>query len=128
MLDALGGTVRPPQFHTVSDLARRAQLDRHDLQVLAAAYALSSLAGNRREALWQSVAAVPDKDMLSAARAEDETPELVRPPKRRILLVTIRLMSVSSAGSPFHSKLLPKLLSITVARRFSFPALRTVTR
>ena len=50
--------VRP--FENVNDLARRAQLDRHDLQVLAAANALSSLAGNRREALWQSVAAAPD--------------------------------------------------------------------
>ena len=37
------------QFFSVSDLARRAQLDRRDLQVLAAANALSSLAGNRRE-------------------------------------------------------------------------------
>ena len=55
-------------FASVSDLARRAQLDRHDLQVLAAANALASLAGNRREALWQSVAAVPDKDMLADAR------------------------------------------------------------
>ncbi|MGF6303382.1 DNA polymerase III alpha subunit [Paraburkholderia sp. WC7.3d] len=33
------------QFKTVSDLARRAELDRHDLQVLAAANALTSLAG-----------------------------------------------------------------------------------
>ena len=67
------------QFTNVGDLARRAQLDRHDLQVLAAANALSSLAGNRREALWQSAAAVPDKDMLASARVEDETPELGAP-------------------------------------------------
>jgi error-prone DNA polymerase len=63
-------------FESVSDLARRAQLDRHDLQVLAAANALSSLAGNRREALWQSVAAVPDRDLLSDSRVDDETPSL----------------------------------------------------
>ena len=67
------------QFSSVSDLARRAQLDRNDLQVLAAANALSSLAGNRREALWQSAAAVPDKDMLAIARVDDETPELGAP-------------------------------------------------
>jgi error-prone DNA polymerase len=66
-------------FSSVSDLARRAQLNRHDLQVLAAANALASLAGNRREALWQSVAAVPDKDMLAIARVDDETPELGAP-------------------------------------------------
>jgi error-prone DNA polymerase len=67
------------QFASVSDLARRAQLDLHDLQVLAAANALSSLAGNRREALWQSAAAVPDKDMLAIARMDDDTPELGAP-------------------------------------------------
>ncbi|WP_062644052.1 error-prone DNA polymerase, partial [Caballeronia arationis] len=69
--------VRP--FLNVGDLARRAQLDRHDLQVLASANALASLAGNRREALWQSVAAVPDQDMLADARLEDETPVLGAP-------------------------------------------------
>jgi error-prone DNA polymerase len=67
------------QFSSVSDLARRAQLDRHDLQVLAAANALVSLAGNRREALWQSAAATPDKDILAGARVDDETPELGAP-------------------------------------------------
>ena len=66
--------VRP--FASVSDLARRAQLDRHDLQVLAGANALASLAGNRREALWESAAAVPDKDILAGARIDDETPPL----------------------------------------------------
>ncbi|SAL85411.1 DNA polymerase [Caballeronia arvi] len=67
------------QFFSVSDLARRAQLDRRDLQVLAAANALSSLAGNRREALWQSVAAAPDRDILAEARIDDETPVLGAP-------------------------------------------------
>ncbi|SAL53539.1 DNA polymerase [Caballeronia choica] len=69
--------VRP--FSSVSDLARRAQLDRHDLQVLASANALATLAGNRREALWQSVAAVPDKDILADACLDDETPMLGAP-------------------------------------------------
>ncbi|SAL84122.1 DNA polymerase III subunit alpha [Caballeronia terrestris] len=61
------------------DLARRAQLDRRDLQVLAAANALRSLAGNRREALWQSVAAAPDRDILADSRIDDETPALGAP-------------------------------------------------
>ncbi len=66
--------VRP--FRDVSDLARRAQLDRRDLEVLAAANALRSLAGERRAALWQAVAAVPDRDLLRGATDDDETPEL----------------------------------------------------
>lgn len=53
--------VRP--FDSVKALARRAQLDRKDRHVLADANAPASLAGNRSEALWQSVVAVPDKAM-----------------------------------------------------------------
>jgi error-prone DNA polymerase len=63
-------------FRDVSDLARRAQLDRRDLEVLAAANALRSLAGDRRAALWQAVAAVPDCDLLRGATDDDETPVL----------------------------------------------------
>ncbi|MDR5799010.1 MULTISPECIES: error-prone DNA polymerase [Caballeronia] len=67
------------QFANVHDLANRARLDRHDLQVLADSNALAGLAGNRREALWQAVAAVPDKDLLRATDREEELPELSAP-------------------------------------------------
>ncbi|MGH8783597.1 MAG: error-prone DNA polymerase, partial [Cupriavidus necator] len=40
-------------FDSVEDLALRAGLDRHDIDVLAAADALAPLAGNRRQARWQ---------------------------------------------------------------------------
>jgi error-prone DNA polymerase len=42
-------------FSSSEDLARRAALDRHDLSCLAAADALASLAGHRREALWETL-------------------------------------------------------------------------
>ncbi|MBB5456555.1 DNA polymerase III alpha subunit [Paraburkholderia sp. Cpub6] len=80
-------------FETVADLARRAQLDRKDLHVLADANALASVAGNRREALWQSVAAVPDKDMLAIAAIEDETPELGAPTEAHDIVVDYRSVS-----------------------------------
>jgi error-prone DNA polymerase len=66
-------------FGSVTDLARRASLDRHDLQVLAAGNALMALAGNRRQALWQAVGAVPDKDLLRPTAPQEEAPQL-RPP------------------------------------------------
>jgi error-prone DNA polymerase len=69
--------IRP--FDSVADLARRAGLDRADLQVLAAANALQALAGHRREALWQAVGAVPDKDLLRPTTPLEETPELPAP-------------------------------------------------
>ncbi|MEX3816592.1 error-prone DNA polymerase [Paraburkholderia sp. BR13439] len=100
--------VRP--FATVADLARRAQLDRHDLQVLAAANALSSLAGNRREALWQSVAAVPDKDMLSVATVEDETPGLGAPSEAEDIVGDYRSMGLTLGRHPLEL-LRPQLLA-----------------
>ncbi len=70
-------SIRP--FDSVADLARRANLDRGDLQVLAGANALQSLAGHRREALWQAVGAVPDKDLLRPATPLEEVPVLAAP-------------------------------------------------
>jgi error-prone DNA polymerase len=69
--------IRP--FASVADLARRAGLDRADLQVLAGANALRALAGHRREALWQAVGAVPDKDLLRPTTPREETPALAAP-------------------------------------------------
>jgi error-prone DNA polymerase len=69
--------IRP--FDSVADLARRAHLDRADLQVLAGANALASLAGNRREALWQAVGAVPDKDLLRPTTVDEAMPTLAPP-------------------------------------------------
>ena len=69
--------IRP--FDSVADLARRAHLDRVDLQVLAGSNALASLAGNRREALWQAVGAVPDKDLLRPTTVDEAMPTLAPP-------------------------------------------------
>ncbi|HEX7906915.1 MAG TPA: error-prone DNA polymerase [Paraburkholderia sp.] len=98
------------QFTTVSDLARRAQLDRHDMQVLAAANALSSLAGNRREALWQSVASVPDKDMLSVAKVDDETPELGAPSEAEDIIGDYQSTGLTLGRHPL-ALLRPQLLA-----------------
>jgi error-prone DNA polymerase len=66
-------------FADVDDLARRAQLERHDLQVLAAANALAPLAGDRHQALWQAVGAAPDKDLLRPATIAETRPSLSAP-------------------------------------------------
>jgi error-prone DNA polymerase len=44
---------RERRFESVQDLARRADLDRGDLEALAAAGALSALSGNRHLAYWE---------------------------------------------------------------------------
>lgn len=57
-------------FASVEDLVLRAGLDRHDIDVLAAADALRSLAGHRRQARWQARAAAVQaahRDLLHSA-------------------------------------------------------------
>ncbi len=66
-------------FSDVTDLARRAQLSRHEVEALATGNALISLAGNRRQALWQAVAAIPDKDLLHPVTIQEQVPTLVPP-------------------------------------------------
>ncbi|RAS21232.1 error-prone DNA polymerase [Paraburkholderia bryophila] len=97
-------------FESVKDMARRAQLDRKDLHVLADANALALLAGNRREALWQSVAAVPDKDMLAAATVEDETPELGAPTEAHDIVADYRSVGLTLGRHPLEL-LRPQLLA-----------------
>jgi error-prone DNA polymerase len=100
--------VRP--FKSVHDLARRAQLNRHDLHVLADANALTALAGNRREALWHSVAAVPDKDMLAVAAVQDETPELGAPSEGNEIVADYRSVGLTLGRHPLEL-LRPQLLA-----------------
>jgi error-prone DNA polymerase len=66
-------------FADVADLARRASLARTDLQVLAAGNALHGLAGHRRQALWEAVGAVPERDLLRPTVPIEDTPLLAMP-------------------------------------------------
>jgi len=70
-------------FTSVDDLAHRAALDRHDLNVLAAANALKPLAGHRRQALWQTLALQEpghDHALLQQARPVEAPLVLPAPP------------------------------------------------
>jgi error-prone DNA polymerase len=55
-------------FTDVADLARRAQLDRGEMNALAAADALATLSGHRREALWQTLGVEADTALTQAPR------------------------------------------------------------
>jgi len=69
-------------FGSVEDLAMRAGLDRHDIDVLAAADALAALAGNRRQARWQASAAalqVAQRDLLYQAPPSESRLSLPAP-------------------------------------------------
>ncbi|MRV76009.1 DNA polymerase III subunit alpha [Duganella sp. FT92W] len=103
--------VRP--FASVADLARRADLDRHDLQVLAGGNALHALAGNRRQALWDAAGAVPDKDLLRPTVPLEETPQLAPPSEGDEILHDYRSQGLTLARHPL-ALLRPQLL----AKRF----------
>jgi error-prone DNA polymerase len=58
-------------FTDVQDLARRARLDAQDLRQLAAADALRSLAGHRRQQVWEATAWTPPPALLEGAPIDD---------------------------------------------------------
>ncbi|MFP5390874.1 MAG: error-prone DNA polymerase [Gammaproteobacteria bacterium] len=92
--------IRP--FDSVADLARRAGLDRHDLQVLAASNGLKSLAGHRRDALWQAVGAVPDKDLLRPTTVEEDTPQLQAPSEAEDIVGDYRSQGLTLGRHPLE--------------------------
>ncbi|MBV6273454.1 error-prone DNA polymerase [Alcaligenaceae bacterium CGII-47] len=54
-------------FVSMSDLARRANMNRHDLNALADANALHALSAERRTALWEAVVSIPEQGLLREA-------------------------------------------------------------
>src|SRR5213592_140215 len=66
-------------FDSVEDLARRAELNRHDLKCLAAAGAFEALSGHRRHAYWQVAGIETDAHILRDAPVA-ETPAILTPP------------------------------------------------
>jgi len=100
-------------FANVADLARRADLNRHDLQVLAGGDALRALAGNRRQALWDAAGAVPDKDLLRPTEVVEEAPQLAPPTEGEEILGDYRAQGLTLGRHPL-ALLRPALL----AKRF----------
>jgi error-prone DNA polymerase len=66
------------RFESVQDLARRAALDRGDLEALAAAGALSALSGNRHLAYWE--VAGTERSLPLAPQGERATERSARKP------------------------------------------------
>ncbi len=73
-------------FSDTADLAARAGLDAGALRVLAAAAALATLAGHRRQALWQAAGATPLPGLLANTPAGDVAATLAAPAASEDLL------------------------------------------
>jgi len=63
-------------FADVEDLARRAELDLKDLNALAAGDALQSLAGHRRQQVWQASAQLKSPGLLRQAPVHEQPLQL----------------------------------------------------
>jgi len=107
----LARAIRP--FANVADLARRAALERADLQVLAGANALGALAGHRRQALWQAAGAVPDRDLLRPTEPIEDTPLLAAPSEGQEIVGDYRAQGLTLGRHP-----LALLRAQLLAKRF----------
>ncbi len=66
-------------FADVTDLARRAALDRGDVKALSRAGALKNLAGNRHQANWAALGVDRPVEVIAEARIAEATPLLRKP-------------------------------------------------
>ena len=88
------------QFHDLPDLALRGQLSSTDMQALAAANALRSLAGHRHEALWHASAASPGKALLKAAPPAIDSITLTEPTDKQEVINDYRTLSLTLGQHP----------------------------
>lgn len=77
---------RAGRFESVQDLALRAELEPATLNLLARGGALQTLAGHRRQALWQAAGSRPDPGLLRTAPVS-EAPARLRAPTEAADLV-----------------------------------------
>jgi error-prone DNA polymerase len=106
-------------FESVEDLARRAKLNRHDLQCLAGAGALAALAGHRRQASWE-VAGVEAPPLLEGAAIREPQPLLPAPSEGEDLVDDYRNLGFTLGRHPL-ALLRPRLAKM---RCLSAEALR----
>ncbi|MBI3284639.1 MAG: error-prone DNA polymerase [Burkholderiales bacterium] len=91
---------RQGSFADVADLARRAQLQRQELQALAAGNALETLAGHRRQALWQAVVAAPERDLLRPTTLQEAAPPLPAPSEAQEIVSDYHSLGLSLRRHP----------------------------
>ncbi len=87
-------------FSSVADLAARLGLQRRDLDLLAAADALQSLAGHRRQAAWEASTAVVQGDLFDGLPAREANTELPAPSAGENLVADYRSLGLTLRQHP----------------------------
>jgi error-prone DNA polymerase len=91
-------TQRP--FASLADLAQRARPDRSEIEALAAADALRSLAGDRRQAAWTAATATAQQDLLQQADVSEQSPRLARPSEAQDIVADYRSLGLTLRRHP----------------------------
>jgi error-prone DNA polymerase len=68
-------------FDGAEDLSRRANLEQHEMRLLASADALASLSGHRRQQVWDAAALHAPPELLREAPVEEDILELPEAPE-----------------------------------------------
>ena len=102
------------RFDSLADLARRAALTRDDLDRLAAAGALASLAGHRRQAAWAAAAVPLQRDLLRETTTSESAIALPAPSEGEDLVADYASLQLTLGRHPVN--LLRALLE---ARRYT---------
>jgi len=97
---AARGSGRLVAFDDVQDLARRARLERGDLEALAAANALAGLAGNRHLAFWDVAAAERELPLAPRGDLQDAAPLLSRPTEGQDIVADYRALGLTLGRHP----------------------------
>lgn len=87
-------------FKTTADLAARAGLNAAHLSALASANALQSLSGNRREAMWQAAASIPEKGLLRLATITEDMVQLEAPTEAEDTVADYRHLGLTLGRHP----------------------------
>ncbi len=104
---------RAGTFASVDELARRARLGTAELRVLAAAGALASLAGHRRQAWWAAAGSQAAPGMLHDAPIPDTPPALPAPTETQDIVADYARLGFSLGRHP-----LAFLRGLLAAERF----------
>lgn len=98
-------------FDDADDLARRASLEGHEMSLLAAANALTSLSGHRRQQVWDASALKSAPPLLRAAPIVEDMVELAAAPEGEEIVWDCAALGLTLRRHPLA------LLRASLARR-----------
>ena len=115
-------------FDSAEDLARRAGLEQHEMTLLAAADALMSLAGHRRQQVWEAAALRSTPELLRDAPVDEEVLELPAAPEGEEVVLDYAATGLTLRRHPLAllRPLLAKQRLVTAAELHDLPNGRLV--